>query len=63
MAKCRLAAQYTKGPVLVEDTSLCFTALQGLPGPYIKHFLDGLGNEGLYKLLAAHEVSHDPFCS
>lgn len=24
-----------KGPVLVEDTSLCFNALSGLPGPYM----------------------------
>ena len=23
------------GPVLVEDTSLCFTALKDLPGPYM----------------------------
>ena len=23
------------GPVLVEDTCLCFEALQGLPGPYV----------------------------
>lgn len=28
---------------MVEDTSLCFNALQGLPGPYIKWFLDKLG--------------------
>jgi hypothetical protein len=39
--KARLAAYYTKGPVLVEDTSLCFGALKGLPGPYIKWFLEG----------------------
>lgn len=39
--KARLAAHYTKGPVLVEDTSLCFGALKGLPGPYIKWFLEG----------------------
>jgi len=24
-----------KGPVLVEDTGLCFNALNGLPGPYM----------------------------
>lgn len=23
------------GPVLVEDTCLCFNALNGLPGPYV----------------------------
>ena len=34
--KCRLAAQQVGGPVMVEDTSLCFNALGGLPGVYIK---------------------------
>jgi inosine triphosphate pyrophosphatase len=33
--KCRLASQHVDGPVLVEDTSLCFNALHGLPGPYM----------------------------
>eukprot|EP00457_Paulinella_chromatophora_P004306 gb/GEZN01004318.1/.p1 GENE.gb/GEZN01004318.1/~~gb/GEZN01004318.1/.p1 ORF type:complete len:399 (-),score=64.13 gb/GEZN01004318.1/:717-1913(-) len=52
--KCRHAALQVGGPVLVEDTSLCFTALKGLPGPYIKWFLDKLGHQGLNDLLAAH---------
>ena len=34
--KCMLAAKEVGGPVMVEDTSLCFNALGGLPGPYIK---------------------------
>ena len=38
-------------PCMVEDTSLCFDALANLPGPYIKWFLDGLGHEGLNKML------------
>lgn len=33
--KCRRAAKAINGPVLVEDTSLCFKALKGLPGPYM----------------------------
>jgi inosine triphosphate pyrophosphatase len=33
--KCRRAADATNGPVLVEDTCLCFNALKGLPGPYM----------------------------
>ncbi|KAJ3021584.1 UNVERIFIED_CONTAM: hypothetical protein HDU68_009551 [Siphonaria sp. JEL0065] len=37
--------------VLIEDTSLCFNALNSLPGPYIKWFLDSLGHEGLNKML------------
>ncbi|KAI8812864.1 Ham1-like protein [Cladochytrium replicatum] len=36
---------------LVEDTSLCFTAYGGLPGPYIKWFLESLGTTGLPKML------------
>jgi hypothetical protein len=36
--KCREAANKVDSAVLVEDTSLCFTALNGMPGPYIKWF-------------------------
>lgn len=34
--KCLLAAVAVGGPVIVEDTSLCFTSLGELPGVYIK---------------------------
>lgn len=51
-AKCRLAAERLAGPALVEDTSLCFNALGGLPGVYIKWFLEALGHDGLNRLLA-----------
>jgi inosine triphosphate pyrophosphatase len=51
--KCRRAADIIKGPVLVEDTCLCFNALKELPGPYIKWFLEALGHKGLNDLLAA----------
>lgn len=53
--KCRLAAEKIGGPVLVEDTCLCFNALGGLPGPYIKWFLDKVGHEGLNSMLAGFE--------
>ncbi|KAI3841939.1 hypothetical protein MKW92_027862 [Papaver armeniacum] len=53
--KARLAAIQVNGPVLVEDTCLCFNALQGLPGPYIKWFLQKIGHEGLNNLLMAYE--------
>ncbi|CAM6018144.1 unnamed protein product [Sphagnum balticum] len=53
--KARLAAREIGGPVLVEDTCLCFNALKGLPGPYIKWFLLKTGHEGLNNLLAAYE--------
>jgi inosine triphosphate pyrophosphatase len=41
----------THKPVLVEDTSLCFNAYKGLPGPYIKWFLKNVGPEGLAKMV------------
>lgn len=50
--KASEAARRVQGPVIVEDTSLCFTALGGMPGPYIKWFLQALGPEGLPRLLA-----------
>ncbi|KAM7046796.1 inosine triphosphate pyrophosphatase isoform 1-T1 [Acridotheres tristis] len=53
--KCREAARQVQGPVIVEDTCLCFNALGGLPGPYIKWFLEKLKPEGLHKLLAGFE--------
>ncbi|XP_053178176.1 inosine triphosphate pyrophosphatase isoform X2 [Scomber japonicus] len=43
--KCKEAARQIDGPVIVEDTCLCFKALGGLPGPYIKWFLDKLKPE------------------
>jgi inosine triphosphate pyrophosphatase len=53
--KALLAARRTGGPALVEDTSLCFNALNGLPGPYVKWFLEKTGHEGLNNMLAAYE--------
>jgi len=49
--KARGAFEIVRGPVLVEDTSLVFTALGRLPGPLIKWFLHELDNAGLCKLL------------
>ena len=53
--KCKLAADKVGGAVITEDTSLCFNALQGLPGPYIKWFLDKCGLEGLNKMLDGYD--------
>ncbi|MCJ1256601.1 nucleoside triphosphate pyrophosphohydrolase ham1 [Lignoscripta atroalba] len=53
--KCRRAATAVNGPVLVEDTCLCFNALNELPGPYVKWFLKAIGLEGLNSLLLAYE--------
>ena len=53
--KCLEAFDILKVPVLVEDTSLYFNALDGLPGPYIKHFHKSLGLDGLVKILSEFE--------
>jgi inosine triphosphate pyrophosphatase len=55
ISKCKQAANLCNGPVIVEDTSLCFNALNGLPGPYIKWFYESIGNVGLTKLLDGHD--------
>lgn len=48
-AKAYFAA--LKKPIFIEDISLSFSALKGLPGTYINDFLKILGNEGLIDLL------------
>lgn len=49
--KCKLAAIQVNGPVFSEDTCLCFNALNGMPGPYIKWFLEKCGHDGLNGML------------
>jgi inosine triphosphate pyrophosphatase len=56
--KCKLASEIVQGPVLVEDTCLCFEALGGLPGPYIKWFMDTIGCDGLNKMLDGFQDKH-----
>jgi inosine triphosphate pyrophosphatase len=53
--KALLGAQLAGGPCLVEDTSLNFHALGGMPGPYIKWFQERLKSDGLYKILTAYD--------
>lgn len=53
--KCRIASRLVEGPVVVEDTSLGFDAMRGLPGPYIKWFLEKLGHDGLNRMLEGFE--------
>jgi non-canonical purine NTP pyrophosphatase (RdgB/HAM1 family) len=49
-AKLKQAGEMGIRPCIVEDTSLYFEGLNGLPGPLIKWFLQVLGNDGLYSL-------------
>jgi len=52
--KAAIAYKKLKKPVFVEDVSLCFDALNGLPGPYVNDFLKKITNSGLIKLLAPY---------
>lgn len=38
--KARQAYDILKKPVLIEDVSLCFNALNGLPGTFVKFFIE-----------------------
>ena len=53
--KCRIASEQIQGACFIEDTSLCFNALGGLPGPYIKWFLEKCGHDGLNSMLVGFE--------
>lgn len=45
-AKATTACKALGAPCVTEDTALCFEAMNGLPGPYIKDFLGSLGHDG-----------------
>lgn len=50
--KVRQAYEIVQKPVLVEDVSLVFNSLNGLPGPFIKFFVDAEnGLENLCRML------------
>ena len=49
--KAKEAYKKIRKPVLVEDVSLEIKALKGLPGTFVKFFLQTLGTEGTVKLV------------
>ena len=49
--KVRQAYTKIKAPVLVEDGSLSFEALGGLPGPFIKFFIESVSFETICRML------------
>jgi inosine triphosphate pyrophosphatase len=53
--KAKYACDKTGKACFVDDTALCFNALNGLPGEYIKFFADKLGLQNLVKLLDGFE--------
>jgi inosine triphosphate pyrophosphatase len=48
-AKLKAAFEHKSGEFVVEDTSLYYEGLNGLPGPLVKWFLETVGPDGLYK--------------
>jgi non-canonical purine NTP pyrophosphatase (RdgB/HAM1 family) len=53
--KARRAYAVAKRPVLVEDVALTFHALGGLPGPFIRWFLEEIGTDGLCRLMRPYD--------
>jgi inosine triphosphate pyrophosphatase len=49
--KVKQAYELIKKPVIVDDVSLEFSALGGLPGPFIKFFVDHAGLEACSRML------------
>lgn len=62
--KAKQAYALLKTPVLVEDAQLSCPALGGLPGPFIKWFLDAMGVDGLAKLVHKYDdrSAHGKIC-
>lgn len=50
--KLQEALKHVNGGVIVEDTSLYVSKLNGLPGPLIKWFLKTIDNKGLFSLIS-----------
>lgn len=57
LTKCKQAVSTlgTAKPLFVEDTALCFNALNGLPGAYIKWFLQLVSLDDLVRMLEGFE--------
>ena len=60
--KAKAAYEVINSPVLVEDVSVVYHALGKLPGPFIKWFLEELGNEGICRLLDRYPTRKATVC-
>jgi inosine triphosphate pyrophosphatase len=58
--KCKLAAKEVGGgAVITEDTSLCYNALNGMPGPYSKYIeREGEGWNGSFLSQLKNQLTH-----
>lgn len=53
--KLKEAYKHLESPVIVDDVSLSFDALNGLPGPFTKFFENQLGLDGMCKLMSHYD--------
>lgn len=53
--KAQEAYNKLKRPVIVDDTAVIFSALDRLPGPFIKYFLTELKPEGICRLIDGYD--------
>ncbi len=53
--KVREAYAHLQEPCMVDDVALYCPAIGQLPGPYIRSFLEALGDKGLWELLSHYE--------
>lgn len=62
--KAKQAYAVVKTPVLVEDAQLSCAALGGLPGPFIKWFIEAMGVSGLATLMGMYSdrSAHGTIC-
>lgn len=60
MHKMKEAFSHIKGPCIIDDVSLVCPCLGGLPGPYIRPFLEALGDKQFAELIAHYQ---DRSCS
>lgn len=61
--KARRAFEVIGKPVVVEDVEAGLEKLNGLPGPFIKFFLQKLGNDALYQLAGRESERATISCS
>ncbi|MCE5295265.1 MAG: non-canonical purine NTP pyrophosphatase [Chlamydiales bacterium] len=50
--KVQQAYSLLNEPCLIDDISVHCSCLNGLPGPYVRSFLEALGDAGLYNLIS-----------
>jgi len=60
--KAKQAYDILKTPVLVDDASLRFDCMGNLPGPFIRWFIDEIGNEKICKMISGDRSAYTEIC-